>query len=310
MRGMDYEAIAAHFLTPSVTAPPDPVVPDTAARRLRDALEPIATIGWWSRPAAERMLALGHDFFDGYVWGRAASLGADVSPTVVVAAFGAFEPSLLTAVLAQGRSVSSAASILAARADGASLGLQNATSGVAPAIVQALADRLLGALAGLDGSGRPLFSSLRDQPVPADPHGRAWRAAELVREHRGDGHIAAFVAAGVDVLTMNVLTERWLGFRVGEYSTSRGFTPDRIEHAVVGLRRRGWFDEYGDLTVEGRAARVAIETATDTSQGELVEALGADLDDAVRTASILSAAVLAHRAAPRRSPQAGCRVSD
>ena len=53
---MDYEAIAAHFLTPSVTPPPDPVVPDTAARRLRDALEPIATIGWWSRPAADRMV--------------------------------------------------------------------------------------------------------------------------------------------------------------------------------------------------------------------------------------------------------------
>jgi hypothetical protein len=295
---MDYEAIAAHFLTPPVTAPPDPVVPDTAARRLRDALEPIATIGWWSRPAADRIVALGHDFFDGYVWGRAASLGADVNPAVVVAAFGAFEPSMLTAVFVHGRSVSSAAAVLAARADGASAGLQSATSGVAPAIVQALADRLLAALAGLDGSGRPLFSSLREQPVPTGPHGRAWRAAELVREHRGDGHIAACVVAGVDALTMNVLTERWLGFRVGEYSATRGFAADRIEHAVAGLRRRGWLDEFGDLTVEGRLARVAIETATDTSQSELVEALGADLDDVVRTASILSAAVLAHRAAP------------
>ena len=76
----------------------------TPARALRDAVEPIATIGWWSRSAADRMGALGHDFFDGYVWGRAAALGADVAPVVVVAAFGAFEPTLLTAVLQQGRS--------------------------------------------------------------------------------------------------------------------------------------------------------------------------------------------------------------
>lgn len=298
MRCMDYEAIVTHFLTPSVTPAPEPVVPDTAARRLRDALEPIATIGWWSRPAADRMVGLGHGFFDGYVWGRAASLGDEVAPAVVVATFGSFEPTMLAAVLAQGRSVSSPASVLAARADGASAGLHHATSGVAPAIVLAMADRLLAALADLDGSGRPLFAALRELPLPTDPHGRAWRAAELVREHRGDGHLAASVAAGIDAVSMNVLTERWLGYRVGEYSATRGFGPDRIEQAVAGLRRRGWFDEFGDLTTEGRSARLAVEAATDAAQHELMDALGADLDDVVRTASILGAAVLAHRAAP------------
>jgi hypothetical protein len=45
-------------------------------------------------------------------------------------------------------------------------------------------------------------------------------AAELVREHRGDGHLAAPVAAGLDVVTMNVLTV-WLGYPPGEYSATR-----------------------------------------------------------------------------------------
>ena len=46
---MDYDAIVTRFLTPAVTPSPSPVVPDTPARRLRDAIEPIATVGWWSR---------------------------------------------------------------------------------------------------------------------------------------------------------------------------------------------------------------------------------------------------------------------
>lgn len=295
---MDYDDIVTHFLTPAVTPSAAPVVPDTPARALRDAVEPIATIGWWSRSAAERMRVLGHDFFDGYVWGRAAALGADVAPAVVVAAFGAFEPTMLTSVLQLGRSISSRDAILAARADGAAAGLQAATSGIAPATVAAFADRLLPALGGLDATGRPLFGALRDLDVPRDAYGRAWRASELVREHRGDGHVAARVAAGLDVVTMNVLTECWLGFRPGQYTATRGFSPDRVEHALAGLRRRGWANDIGDLTLEGRQAREQIELATDRSQDELISALGVQLDDIVRTATVLGAAILAARAAP------------
>jgi hypothetical protein len=145
------------------------------ARRLRDAVEPIATIGWWSEPAAARLDGLGHDFFDGYVWGRAASLGADVSDSVVVAAFGVFEPGLLTAIYRQGRAISSQEAVLVARADGASAGLAAAAADVDPALVDEFGNLLLGALEGLDGVGRPLFSALRQLPVPIDPFGRAWR---------------------------------------------------------------------------------------------------------------------------------------
>jgi hypothetical protein len=295
---MDYDAIVSRFLTPALTPSPAPVVPDTPARRLRDAIEPIATVGWWSRHAADRMAALGHDFFDGYVWGRAAAMGADVSPAVVVAAFGAFDPALLTSVLLHGRSISSRDAILESRADGAAAGLHAATSGIAPAILAAFGDRMLVALATLDSTGRPLFGALRDLDVPADASGRAWRASELIREHRGDGHIAARVAAGIDVVTINVLTERWLGYPIGEYSATRGFSPDRIDAAATGLRRRGWIDDLGDLTLAGRHAREQIEAATDRSQDELVTALGSELDELVRTASVISAAVLSARAAP------------
>ena len=127
---MDYDDIAAHFLVPSGKEPAPPELPSSSARRLRDAVEVIATIGWWSREATDASLALGHDFFDGYLWGRAAALGADVDAAVVSAAFGVFSPLLVGPVYAHARTISSRDQILAARASGATAGLQAATSEV------------------------------------------------------------------------------------------------------------------------------------------------------------------------------------
>ena len=297
---MTYDDIAAFYLTPAQTPPPAPSVPQSDARRLRDAIEPIATIGWWSRAAATASTDLGHDFFDGYVWGRAAPLGADVSPAVVASAFGVFEPTMLAATYQQGRSVSTAESILAARDSGAALGLRSAcaTSDVDVAVVETFAEQLLAALENLDGLGRPLFNALRALPTPADPPGRAWRAAELVREHRGDGHIAALATAGLDIVEANVLTECWLGYAIGEYSSSRGFSPERLAAGANQLRDRGWLADDDTLSQAGTAARETIEVATDESQRALLAALGTNLNAAIAAANIIGAAVLAAHAAP------------
>jgi hypothetical protein len=292
-----YDDIAAHFLVPGASAVAAPTLPASPARRLRDAIEPIATIGWWSRAAAEGSLALGLDFFGGYVWGRAAALGDDVDPSVVVAAFGVFEPTMLTAVLGAAQATATRTDVLAARSAGASAGLAAATVGVDHAVIERLGARLLAAHAGLDGAARPLFGALRSLPVPDDAHGAAWRAAELVREHRGDGHMAACVAAGLDAVEMNVLTELWLEYPVGEYSATRGFGPEPLARAVASLSARGWLDD-GSLTDTGRAARDEIEAATDRSQDSLIAALGDDLDDVLQLAETVGAAVLRAHAAP------------
>jgi hypothetical protein len=101
--GMEYNDLADYFLTPPAAPVPAPAVPNTPARRLRDALEPTATIGWWSREASQSAGALGLDFFSAYVWGRAAALGPDVAPPVVTSAFGVFEPGMIEGVLITAR---------------------------------------------------------------------------------------------------------------------------------------------------------------------------------------------------------------
>jgi hypothetical protein len=295
---MDYQTIADHFLVPKGDEPAEVVVSTTPARRLRDAVEPIATIGWWSRSAAAASVALGHDFFDGYVWGRAAALGADVAPSVVVAAFGVFSPQLLVPVLDQGKSLSTRDAVLAARAAGASNGLRDATASVPVAVIAQLGDRLLHAVVDIDAGSRPLFGALQALPLPDGPYGRLWRAAELVREHRGDGHLAACTVAGLDMAEMNVLTEVWLGYGIGAYSATRGFSPEQLDAAAERLRSRGWFDNNNSLTATGSAERTAIEAATDRSQDVLIQRLGDELNSLVAAAQTVNIAILAAHAAP------------
>ncbi len=290
---MTYDDIAAMFLGPLAEPIDVPEMQATPARRLRDALEPIATQGWWSRPAGERLTALGIDFLPGYVWGRAASLGTPPA-SVVAATFGVFEPGLIASVYDAGVASVAREDILAARADGGAASVDAVASSDECA---AIADPLLDALAGLDGLGRPLFSALRSLPVPPSPGGRLWRAAELVREHRGDGHLAALVGAGVDAAEANVFTERWLGFGLGEYSGTRGFGPEALAAAVQNLNERGWM--VGDeLTDAGREGRAEIEAATDASQASLIAACGSELDDIVAGAAIISTRLVEARSFP------------
>jgi hypothetical protein len=261
-------------------------IPDTPARRLRDALEPLAAQGFYS--AREALEALGLSFIPGYVWSRAAALG-EPSASVVVAAFGVFEPTFLAEAYTLGRATAARADVLAARAEGATRPLQEILGDDAD--VGALAEVLLGALDGVAGTARPLFSGLRETPLPPTPHGRLWRAADLVREHRGDGHLAACIAAGLDPVAMNVMTELWVGYPLGAYTPTRGHSPEAIAAAAAGLRRRGWIEGDG-LSPAGVAARHDIEAATDASQAELMEALGGRLEWAVTTASAFSTKVV------------------
>jgi len=288
-----YDDIVSIFMTPPDVAIPAPAVPDSSARRLRDALEPIATQGWWSRAASERVAALGLGFFDGYVWGRAASLGTPPA-ALVVSTFGVFDPVVLSAIYEQAVTVASRDDVLEARAAGAAESL----AAMVPAEqAEAIAAPLLEALQSVDGLGRPLFSALRALPVPESPHGRLWRAAELVREHRGDGHLAAVVASGIDLLAVNVLTELWLGFAPGEYSATRMLGPDLVGDGLAELERAGLVAD-GALTDAGRTCRDELERDTDRSQHHLVEALGDQLDPVVARAEAISAAIVAARSFP------------
>jgi hypothetical protein len=293
---VDYQEMRAAFFVPS---PPDAVEPAivrfaTAARRLRDAAEPIAMHAVWCEGTNTALAdTYGLDFLGGYVWGRASALG-DAAPGVVVAAFAVFQPDLVTALLQDARAKASWSDLVATRdrATGESLrGILGAVE-VTPVVTA-----LRRGIAAADLAGRPLFAGLALRDWPADPFTQLWRACDLLREYRGDSHVAACIAAELDAVEMNVLTELWLGMPLFSYSGTRGWSPEALQGAVGRLRRRGLLDG-DDLTTEGQQARAAIEERTDAAQERVIEAIGADLDPVVEQLATWSDQLIAAGAFP------------
>ncbi|NYD38372.1 SCO6745 family protein [Actinomycetospora corticicola] len=269
---MDFDEAREVFLQPreGATAP----TPDTPALALRHVLEPLAMVHLWSAPAHEQLRTAGLNFLTGYVGGRGCTLG-DVTPGVVASTFAVFEPGLAADLWRQARATCSIEELLAVRAASGGEGMRAALEGVDEAEIGRVTRRLREALdAGGPGelAGRPLYASLRDRPWPTDAHTGLWHVASLYREHRGDTHLAACVAAGVDGLEANILTELRAGFDLYEYTGTRGWSPESMSAASARLEARGLVAD-GGLTAAGRDARQAIEAATDLGQHRVVEAL-------------------------------------
>lgn len=130
---------------------------------------------------------------------------------------------------------------------------------------------------GESRSARPLYSAQADLPVPAEPHLAYFHATTLLREHRGDGHLAVLMSQGLDGLEAVVthtatgkgMTPKWV-------FTTRGWTQEDWDAASARLRDRGLLDGTGELTPEGVALREEIESETDRLDRAPYEHLGAD----------------------------------
>jgi hypothetical protein len=236
-------------------------------------VEPIATICFWAEPAYDAYAAASLDFLQGYVWGRASALG-EPEATVAAAAFGVFEPGLVAALYDAGRAVCSLADVRAAKQGGAVAALREVLG--APDGLDEVVAGLRRGVAAADPTGRPMHAGLTALPWPDEPLGQLWHACTILREHRGDGHLAACVAAGLTGLEANVLTEARVGWAAQAYTATRGWAPEAIEAATDALTARGLLAD-GALTAEGAAVRDGVEQATDRSVRAAVAAIGDDL---------------------------------
>lgn len=250
---------------------------DSPARRLRDAVEPLATVSFWAEPSYDAYAALGLDFLTGYVWSRSSVMG-EADAGVVAAAFGVFEPGAVAGLLGAAREACSLEQVRAAREEGATRSLREVL-GDPDGLARTAAD-LQRAASAADVAGRPLFAGALGRPVPGDPHAALWHAATLVRECRGDSHLGACVAAGLTGLEANLLTELWVGYAPLSYAGTRAWSPESMAAAQESLRQRGLLDGE-QLSDSGRALREQVEAATDAAMAPVVAALGDRLDDVV-----------------------------
>jgi hypothetical protein len=291
MPAMDYAEVRAAFFQPRDAA----AVAGTSgwqspARLLRDAIEPIAMLYCWSEPAQAAYAALGLDFLTGYVWARASALG-EPDGGVVAAAFAVFEPGMIAQLYAAARAACGLADIRAAMQTQSAAALRTVL-GAPERAAEVTADLHRG-LAAADPAGRPLFAGLAGQPWPADEVGRLWHACALLRELRGDSHVAAFVAAGVTGLEANILTELQVGWPPLAYTATRGWSDEAMEAATWRLTERGLI-AGGALTPAGARLRADIEDATDRQLAPVLAAIGPALADVLPLLDGWSQRVIEH----------------
>ncbi|MEV6165014.1 hypothetical protein AB0L71_24440 [Streptomyces sp. NPDC052052] len=252
-------------------------LPPRAGRRCHNAVNPLHSTVYFSPDLISELAKLGID--DGnaaYFAARAAALGA-VGPGTVTATFYNFSHDLVAQHLPAVWSFASPQEVLDARlraADSTLRRLLGAEALASPDMAEA-AELALRAAEACTRHARPLYAAHADLPVPEQPHLAYWHAAALLREHRGDGHIATLLQAGLDPVEAVVShTATGRGMSPHWIFVTRGWNRGDWEAAAERLRRRGLLDGEGELTEAGVALRADLEEATDRMDAAPYEHLG------------------------------------
>jgi hypothetical protein len=239
--------------------------PEPVARRLFALTEPISMVNFSSPEPNEAMAALGFgNYWDGYFAGRSAPLGR-VPAEVVHAAFYNFATGEVARHIPKVWDTTTPEAAHAAREQGCVaalrriLGDQVETPGLARA-----AELLAKASTSAPTEGRVMYAGLRALPVPHEPVARLWHAANMLREHRGDGHIAALVSEQIGGTEAHVLSALDMGIYPAEsFGRIHHLPQARLAEGMDGLRDRGHLDASGHFTDSGRATKDRIESLTD-----------------------------------------------
>jgi len=258
------------------------------ARRLRDLVEPLAANVYFAPEAIDRYQALGCNYFEGYFCSRGACLGK-APAAVITAAFAVFKPAVVERAVAGGWEKTDPEPMLEARLAGATESLRRLV-GDPPSSLERATALLERAVDGVDPSGRALYAGLTALPVPETAWGRFWRAADRVREHRGDGHVASWTPE-LDSCEITVLSELAWGLPPRTYVFTRGYADSDVDAAYARLGERGLVSD-GAITERGRALRREIEERTDRSVRHVIERLGGDAPELFALLEPMTAAVL------------------
>jgi hypothetical protein len=255
------------------------------ARKMWRTLEPYHGMIYFSPAATEAYAELGVTGRSGYFASRAAPMGA-VPASVVIATFFNFNPALVHRAMDGVWDTTTPAAILEARLGAVDVALHQALEpeqleSAEMAEAAALARR---AAEGLPIEGRPLFAGHAALPWPEHDHLVLWHAISLLREFRGDGHIAALVTAGLDGCEALVTHGGAGDVPSSILQTSRAWPDDEWGAALQRLRDRGLVEAESDaLTDAGRTLRAQIEVTTDQLAVAPWRALGVEACDRLRS---------------------------
>ena len=218
-----------------------PPISGATARRMYGLVEPIGLIPYVVDEPAEALMALGlRNYWDTYFAGRAGPLGGGVPAGVVHAIFYNFAPGEVARHIPRVWDLITPEAALAARERGCVAALRRMLGDLAdrPGVARA-ADLAVKAATSARTEGRPLYAALRTLPVPEEPVARLWYAGNLLREHRGDGHVTALVANGIGGTEAHVLHALSDGMPAEKFGRVWHLPPAQLAAVIDGMRDRG-----------------------------------------------------------------------
>lgn len=279
------------------------------ARRLFERFEPVHGITYFAPDARAAIDELGYgSFWTGYFTARSAPLGR-VHPRVVEAIFYNFASFRVAKALDGAWDVAGPEQALAARQAGAVTALRR--YGLTDNEDLRTAAALLGKAARTAPvPGRPLYAALTCVPWPDDPVAGLWHAATLLREQRGDSHVAVLVAAGISGRESNVLHVAAGRSAKDAIMRSRDYDDTEWDTLARALADRGLLGEHGELTARGQHLKAEIEQATDSAALSAFDELTDDeLETLFQTLTPITRQVIAGGDFPSSTPM-GLRRDD
>jgi hypothetical protein len=259
----------------------DPII----ARKTWRTAEPIHEMIYFVPEVAAEFRRSGvEDHQMGYFGSRSAPMG-EASAELVIATFYNFNPDYVRASIPAVWKLARPAQLLDARLAAADAALRRLLGDAVGSDDMAAAAQLArtAALSACDRlEGRPLFAAHASLAWPDEPHLVLWHAQTLLREFRGDGHIAALVAddiTGIEALVMHGGTGV-IGADV--LQTTRSWSNEAWTAAADRLIDRGLLDPDGTLSQLGSERRQRVEDLTDVLALAPYEAIGEDGCDELR----------------------------
>lgn len=250
--------------------------------------EPVHAVVYFDRGCRASMADLGlRGFWMGYFAGRAAPLGP-VGPDLVAACFSSFAPGMAARSLPDAWTIADPDRVWAARRAGAASTLRRVAPDAEERAARAV-PLLSRPVAVASGAGRTLFAATRATGWPDDPVEALWHGCSCLREHRGDGHVAALTVSGLDGVEALVLFAASERLPAGMFQAARGWTEDDWADATDRLRSRGLLGPAG-ITTRGTRLRRSVEAMTDRQAAlpfaALSEAERGELRDELRAVAV------------------------
>ena len=229
-------------------------------RTLWRSLEAVHAMIYFAPQADRRYAEAGLDRAGGYFASRAAALG-EASAEVVISTFYNFNPELVKARIPQAWEKVTPQKMLELRLAAADEALRPILPDDLKEITELARRAAVRATEMMHG--RTLFAAHASLPWPEETLLQLWHAQTLLREFRGDGHLAALLRHNITGIEALVLHAAEGDIPAETLRRTRGWSEEKWAETVADLQQRGLVDDEHMLTEKGRELRQSIEDETD-----------------------------------------------